>query len=1000
MNWTEVESHPKLSALEAGVRNFWKKSKTFEKSIEQRAIDNAFTFYDGPPFATGLPHYGHLLQGYMKDSIPRYWTMRGKHIERRFGWDCHGLPIENIVEKGLKISSKTEIEALGVAKFCELCESKVMTYAEDWKEYIERAGRWIDMKNDYKTMDVDYMESTWWAFKQLWNKGLIYEGKKSIWACPRCATPLAQIDVNDQAVHIETEDPSIIVKFRAEKLSFSIVENSKYVDRTFLLAWTTTPWTVPADVLLGINPKEKYIAFEHNGELLLCAEKRLVNICELLKEKAPKPLATFPGKKLLGTTYYPIFDHMDISEGIKFKVVAADFVSMEEGTGIVHIAPAFGEDDFLLGQKLKAGIIQHLTLDGHFTAPEEVKDKYLWDKVAEIELLNQIKEKNALLYNGRAKHVYPECWRCHTKLFTYAMKAWFVSTTSIKERLYSTLERTYWIPEYARTGRLGDWMKNLQDWCISRNRYWGTPLPIWRCDKCGELEVIGSIEELQKISGDKVTDLHRNHVDQLTWKCGKPECQGEVKRIEEVLDCWFDSGSMPYGILHYPFENKAKFEANFPADFVGEGIEHATKWFYSTLVISVGIFDRAPYKNVVNTGIILAEDGRKMSKSLNNYPDPLKLFDETSSDALRFFLFNSPVVKGEFMRFSEKGVREVVNNLLYLYWNTFKYFVTYAEIHNWKPTFPMERPLDKLEQMLMEKPKPNYLDRWIVARTLDVIKDVNEAFEKYDLSAVVKPIQPFVFDLSTWYVRRNRDRFAKGDKAAFETLYWVLYQFTKAVAPILPFTAEAVWQGLVVPWKPEFESVHLKMFSVIDTAKLSRMQSTQEEWAKVEKQVEITRAFCALGHKLRDQNKLPVRQPLGKALLFHPQFEKNPALEDSIKEELNVKTLEYGLDLPKEGKWVAVDEKNADGTAKIKVALDTAMTPELEAEGLKREVLRAIQDARKKAGLKVGDQASIKLTIPKQDLELLTKYQYIEEIEKHSGSSLVIKIGTEIVAIV
>lgn len=1002
MKWSEVESHPKLSLLEEAVRKFWKRNRIFEKSIEQRPVDSALTFYDGPPFATGLPHYGHLLQGYMKDSIPRYWTMRGKQVERRFGWDCHGLPIENIVEKELNISTKKEIEELGVPKFCELCEGKVMTYAEDWKEYVERAGRWVDMENDYKTMDLNFMESVWWVFSEVYRKGLIYQGRKSVWVCPRCATPLSQIEVNDPAETKEIEDPSIIVKFKIQNSKALSAKRSDSGLPVFLLAWTTTPWTIPANVLLAVAPKEIYVIVESEGkdkkkEIYILAQKRQKVVEEMTGTKL-KEVKQVKGSDLVGAAYSPVFDGMTAEKGKKHEVVAADFVSMEDGTGIVHVAPAYGEDDFELGKKLKAGFIQHLTIDGTLSAPDEVKGKFIWDPEVETLLLGSMEKKGALFYSGKVVHAYPFCWRCHTKLLNYATDSWFVKTTAIKDRLYKNLEKTRWVPEYAKTGRLGDWMKNLQDWCVSRNRYWGTPLPVWKCDKCSEVEVISSISELQNRSGKKVTNLHRNHVDQLTWSCAKDKCDGMMKRIEEVLDCWFESGSMPYAQPHYPFENKEWFEQNFPADFVGEGIDQSTKWFFTLLVLGTILFDKAPYKNVVNLGMIMAEDGRKMSKSLKNYPDPMGLFSEMSSDALRFFLFNSPVVKGESMRFSKNGVREVVNNLLYLYWNTLKYFVTYAQIHNWRPEFPMERPLTKLERMLMENPKPNYLDRWIVARTLDLIKEVNEAFESYDLSAVVKPIQPFVFDLSTWYVRRNRDRFARGDVAAFETLYWVLYQFTKCVAPILPFTAEAVWQELVVVWKPEFESVHLKLASTVEPAKLDKMESTKEEWRKVKEQVEITRAFCALGHKLRDQHKLKVRQPLARLQVFHPLFEKEPSLEEAIKEELNIKELEYGLDLPEGGKWIAVEEKNADGSTKIKVALDSAMTPELEAEGLKREVLRVIQDARKKAGLKVGEQAKIELKVEAELREAINRFS--SDVEKQTASELEIHEGTKLEATV
>lgn len=999
MGWPKLPQKLNIPDLEKEVLSFWKKKNIFKKSIEQRPIDNSFTFYDGPPFATGLPHYGHLLQSYIKDSIPRYWTMRTKRVERRFGWDCHGLPIENIVEKELGIKTKSEIDELGISRFCELCKEKVTTYTDEWKDYIERAGRWVEMENSYKTMDLSYMESVWWVFKTVWEKGLIYQGKRSTWICPRCATPLSQIEVNDPAETKEIEDPSIIVKFKIQPQEkpayhgrYSPQINSKRSkhQNSYLLAWTTTPWTIPANVLLGISPKDSYVKVEFEGELYILAEKRVEEVFKLLgrKKKDYKIIEKFKGSKLLGTRYDPVFKNMS-KEGRKiYEVVAGEFISMEEGTGIVHVAPAYGEEDFELGKKEKAAMIQHLTLDGIFTSPNIVKGMWIWDDKSNEKLLTQMRNDGNLFYEGKYKHVYPHCWRCHTKLLSYTMTAWFIATTAIKEKLYKNLRQTRWIPEYAKTGRLGDWMKNLKDWCISRNRYWGTPLPVWVCSKCKSMEVIGSVEELQVKTGQKITDLHRNKIDSLTWKCRK--CDGHMNRISEVLDCWFESGSMPYALPHYPFENKRWFENNFPADFIGESIEQATKWFYALLVLGTILFEKAPYKNVVCTGIILAEDGRKMSKHLHNYPDPMDLYNRTGSDAVRLFLFNSPVVKGDTMRFSEKGINNMITNLILLYWNCYKFLVTYADLHKWIPSYPQPNIEEKLKRMLFTKPKLNILDRWIVVRTADLIKEVNEAFEKYNLYDAVKPLQPYIWDLSTWYVRRVRRRCAQGDTASLETLYYSLYNFTLVAAPLMPFITDSVWQGLVKPWDNTIESVHLALIPTIDKNRLKQHKTMKQKMERVKQQIAIARKFCSLGHRLRVENKVKVRQPLSRVMVFNPNFTKNRDLEESIKEELNVREILYGLDVPKDGKWKSVKEKET------KVSLDFEINTELAVEGLKREIIRAVQNARKKAGLRVGENATVEVQLPSDALNTAENVKY--ELERYTHSEIKFVKGPELAA--
>jgi isoleucyl-tRNA synthetase len=911
--------------------------------------------------------------------------MRGYRVERRFGWDCHGLPIENIVEKELNITTKSEIERLGVSSFCDYCRNKVMTYAKDWEKYVERSGRWVDMKNDYKTMDKYYMESVWWAFKEIWKKKLIFQGKKNIWICPRCATPLSQIEVNDPAETKEIEDPSIIVKFRVQKLSEK--------KDTFLIAWTTTPWTIPANVLLAISPKEKYVKVEYRNEVYILAEKRVGDIFKLLNanKKEVKKLEEFFGKKLIGLSYEPVFKGMEVSEkGKMYQIVGADFVSMEEGTGVVHIAPAYGEEDFELGKKEKAGMIQHLSLDGIFNAPAQAKGMWIWNEKSNDLFTNLIKKMGLLFYEGKYKHYYPHCWRCHTKLLPYAMVAWFVKTTKIKKELFRSLKETRWVPEYAKTGRLGEWMKNMKDWCISRNRYWGTPLPVWKCNRCLKVEVIGSIKELEEKSQKEIKDLHRNTIDNLWWKCTK--CGGKMERIPEVLDCWFESGSMPYALFHYPFENKLRFNRNFPADFVGEAIEQATKWFYSLLVIGTILFNKAPYKNVVCTGIILAEDGRKMSKHLKNYPDPLNIYEQYGSDALRFFLLSSPVVKGETIRFSESSVREIVNKLFILYLNCYRFLVTYGTLHCWKPSKYQPLIEEKIKEMVISPLKTNILDVWIVLRTADIIKEINGGFEQYDLFKATKPIQQYIDDLSTWYVRRIRRRCLEGDITALETLYYVLYQFTLIAAPFMPFLTEYVWQGLVTQWDKSSESVHLSLIPMLDLKTLEKSKTLMKTWQEVEETMAVARELCSLAHRLRDENNVKVRQPLPRVMIFHPKLIKDKELEKAIKDELNVIELLYGLEPPKDGKWKSI-RKN-----EMFVSLDFEITPELRQEGIKREIVRVIQAARKKAGLQVGEKASVEILVPADIIKEVEKIK--ESLEKTTNSDIKISEGEKVKAFV
>ncbi len=654
MNFKPVTSQPNFPSLEEEILEFWKKDNTFQKSIDERPKTKTFSFYDGPPFATGLPHYGHIVPGTIKDIIPRFKTMQGFRVERRFGWDCHGLPLECEIEKELKINGKREIEKMGIDKFNEACRSTVLRYAKEWEQIMGRLARWVDFKNDYKTMDASFMESVWWVFKTLYDKKIIYQGYKSMHICPRCATPLSNFEVSLN--YKDKTDKSVYVKFELNDDS-----------RTFFLAWTTTPWTLPGNVILAVNPKLQYVEVEtETQEKYILLEKKVSELGfspEKLKIKKIKI------EKYLHKKYQPLFK-VEAGNKLKYEVVPADFVSDEEGTGVVHIAPAFGEDDLKLGEKLNAEFIQHINIEGQVT---NILPEYQGISVFSLnkKVIEKLEEEKKLFKVKEIVHSYPICWRCDTPLLNYATKSWFVKTTAIKEKLLKNNQKIHWVPDHIKNGRFGQWLEQIRDWSISRARYWGTPLPVWECDVCKKQIVIGSVAELEEKSKQKVKDLHKHFVDKIKFKC---ECGGEMRRIFEVFDCWFESGSMPYGSNHYPFENAEKFEKNHPADFISEGIDQTRGWFYTLHVLSTALFDKPAFKNCVVHGIVLAEDGQKMSKHKKNYPDPMLMVKKYGADALRFFLMNSTVIKGEDLCFSEKSVNDVVRQIFLPIWNTYSFF--------------------------------------------------------------------------------------------------------------------------------------------------------------------------------------------------------------------------------------------------------------------------------------------------------------------------------------
>jgi len=922
--YKKVDSKLDLAKIEEEILKFWDENKIFEKSLDQTKDCEPYTFYDGPPFATGTPHYGHIVASTMKDVVPRYWTMKGRYVERKWGWDCHGLPIENIAEKELGIKEKKQIEEIGVAKFNQACRSKVLEYVSEWEKVIHRLGRWADMKKSYKTMDLSYMESVWWVFKELWDKGLIYEGYRSMHICPRCETTLSQSEVTEGYKTIK--DLSVIVKFR-------LIDEPD----TSILAWTTTPWTLIGNVALAVGEDIDYIKInlkssrrsgrdsdisessEQNSKLILAKDRLSV-----IKEPY-EIIDSMKGKELIGKAYQPLFNYYSDSDIENkengWKVYDADFVTTEEGTGVIHIAPAFGEDDMNLGKENHLPFIQHVNMSGvikseagefagmHVKPAEDVQK-------TDVEIIKYLANSNLLFDKEQFEHSYPHCWRCDTPLLNYATSSWFVAVTKIKSELLKQAENINWSPKHIKKGRFGNWLEGAKDWSISRQRYWASVIPIWKCTKCGEIRVIGSIAELEQLSGQKITDLHKDKMDQITFKCSG--CQAEMKRIPDVLDTWFDSGSMPYAQLHYPFENKEKFEKVFPAEFIAEGTDQTRAWFYYLHTIATAIFDKQAYKNVVVFGIVLAEDGKKMSKRLKNYPDPMEMFNKYGADVVRFYLLTSPVVAADDLNFTESDVDKLYRGMFRMLWSSYSFFVLYANIDKWRPD---------TNQTLS-----NPLDKWIVSELQVLIREVNKNMNDYNLIKSSRLFMPFIDNLSNWYIRRSRRRFWKSESdqdknSAYHTMYEVLITLSKLMAPFTPFISEEIFKNLT-----NEESVHLLDYPVADENKIN--SDLIEDMARAKNIVEI-------GLAKRSEANIKVRQPL--ALLEYGGEKLDQEIEEIIADEVNIKKV--------------LCRENEDGNW---IQLDINITPELMQEGLAREIIRSIQSLRKEAGFEVTDRITVR----------------------------------------
>jgi isoleucyl-tRNA synthetase len=960
-----VSSKVNFPQLENNILSFWKEHQIFEKSLETRRGATQFILYEGPPTANGSPGIHHVLSRVFKDVIPRYKTMKGYYAPRKGGWDTHGLPVELEIEKMLGFSSKAQIEEYGVAKFNAHCRESVFSYLKEWEAMTERIGFWLDLEHAYRTLENSYIESCWWALKQLWDKGLIYQGYKVTPHCPRCSTSLSSHEVA-LGYRDDTEDPSVYIKFKLIPSSLSkgtklhsLLSSASQTKPAFFLAWTTTPWTLPGNTALAVASEAQYSIMDSSEDYLILATA----LEEKIGLEGYKSIVTVYGRDLVGLEYQPLFNPHDfgvergrfdiraaeenlsyemltlqpVKTDLTYRVISGDFVSMEDGTGIVHIAPAFGEVDFEAGKSEGLDFVQPVDLDGKMTGTYRFAGKFVKD--ADPLVLEDLKSRGLLYRTERIIHTYPFCWRCEAPLLYYAKRTWYIRTSLKKEALLSGNAEINWYPEHIKYGRFGNWLENNVDWAFSRERYWGTPLNIWSCSNCGSYECIGSLDELKakpNLEGlVEPMDLHRPFVDDITFSCSK--CGGKMKRQTEVIDCWFDSGAMPFAQWHYPFENQDAFNRSFPADYISEAVDQTRGWFYSLHAISTLLFDRPCFKNVICLGHILDAEGEKMSKARGNVVDPWSVLDNYGADALRWYLFTAAPA-GNVRRFSSDVVAEVLRNFLLTLWNTYSFFVIYANIDGFDPKSA-------------GTPSLSDLDKWIISRLNQLIADVDEALGNYDPTSAGRKVETFVDELSNWYVRRSRRRFWKSqsdaDKlAAYTTLYGCLVTLSKLLAPFTPFVAEEIYRNLVCSVDSKaVESVHLADFPAPDRTQVD------------EELVEATRlamTVCSLGRAARAKAGIKVRQPLSKALVKVRAAGEKKALQKltyQILDELNVKEVEFheGEEVSDKPGYTSAVEGD------YWVAVATELSPELEAEGIAREVVRRLQTMRRSAGLDIAD---------------------------------------------
>ncbi len=977
-----VQAKPHFPDLEQEILAYWKEHKVFEQSLQQRKDGEQFVFYDGPPFATGLPHFGHFVPGTIKDIFPRYFSMKGYYVERRFGWDCHGLPVEYEVEKQLGISGLRQIEEYGIDRFNEACRDIVLRYAKEWRETVIRMGRWVDFDNEYRTMDCDYMESIWWVFRRLWEQDLVYRGYNILPYSPNLASPLSNFEVN-LGGYQDVHDPSLTVRFRMRSQK-----------DTYFVVWTTTPWTLPSNLALAVSPDLDYVRIQQGDEYFILAAAAL----HRYYKDDYNIVGTFPGSSLQDEQYEPLFPYFsDLEKEGAFRVFCGNFVQAEDGSGIVHLAPGFGEDDFALLKD--SGIPTICPIDAECRFTDEVPDYAgQFVKDADKAIMKRLQEEGKVVKREQILHSYPFCYRSGKPLIYRAVSSWFVRVSMLRDKLVELNKTIRWVPEHLQSGRFGNWLENAKDWAISRNRFWGNPIPVWSNEDGSDIEVIGSRAELEARVNAPITDLHKHVVDTLVWEGPN----GTMRRVPEVLDCWFESGAMPYAQNHYPMENSKSFEANFPADFVSEGLDQTRGWFYTLMVHATALFEKPAFRNVVVSGLVLAEDGKKMSKSANNYSDPKEVINSYGSDALRLFLMHSVVVQAEDVKFSDNGVRDVLKSILIPLWNAYSFFVTYANIDG------------VVQDGRLPETLHNSLDRWIVSEIERLTHDMRKELDAFLIKPSIDHMVEYIDMMNNWYIRRSRRRFWKSDsdtdkQQAYAVLCYILLRLCQLVAPIIPFLSEYIYQDLRNEEMPK--SVHLCDYPQADDSLRDKI---------LEQKMDLVRNVVRMGHALRRVHAVKTRQPLTALHIVTPNREERTVLmemEDVIREELNVKSIVFQHDeselveyrtkpnyavlgkqlgssvqklrekmdelssedvralvegntlyLDIDGSTCEIHSDNViierrekeelkilnEGT--ITIALDTRINEELRQEGLVRDLVRKIQNMRKEEKLDVSDR--------------------------------------------
>jgi isoleucyl-tRNA synthetase len=986
-----ADPSPSFPRLEEATLKWWEAERIFQRSIDRRRQAGApeFVFYDGPPFANGLPHYGHLVTGFVKDLVPRYQTMRGKMVERRFGWDCHGLPAELHSETELKLSGKRDILAYGMARFNEHCRTSVMQFRSDWEYYVNRSARWVDFDNDYRTMDLSYMESVMWAFKQLWDKGWVYEGFRVVPYSWAAQTPLSNFETRLDDSYRARQDPALTVGFKLDPKPGEAVAPR-------LLAWTTTPWTLPSNMGLAVAPDADYVVIEKGGDRVILAEASRERYAAELGDYAV--VATIKGSDLIGRTYEPLLPFFAAKKADgAFRVVGGSFIEMGEGTGVVHMAPAFGEDDLNVARAEGLPLVDPVDFEGNFTAevpPYQGKNVF----VANKDIIRDLKAAGAVVRHETYEHNYPHCWRTDQPLIYKAIPSWYVKVTAFRDDMVRLNKGITWVPEHIRDGIFGNWLENARDWNIGRNRFWGAPIPVWKSDDPNypRIDVYGSLDEIERDFGVRPKDLHRPYVDELTRpNPDDPTGKSTMRRVEDVLDCWFESGSMPFAQVHYPFENKEWFESHFPGDFIVEYVGQTRGWFYTLMVLATALFDKAPFRNCICHGIVLDENKQKLSKRLKNYPDPVAVFNDYGADALRWYMVSSPLLSGGDLAMPKDGrsIGETVRQVLLPIWNAYSFFTLYANI-------------DGIRGKLVTTADAE-LDRYILGKTAELIRTVERAMDRLDLAAACNALPAFIEALNNWYIRRSRDRFWKAEKdadktAAYDTLYTVLVTLTRTMAPFLPYLAEHIHRAMV-----NGESVHLQDWPDAEAFATD---------ADLVGRMDLARAVASAAASIRTAKNLRNRLPLSKLTVAHPRHAILQPLRDVIAEEANVKDVElvpeparFGSEVlvvnprsvgkrlgaamkdvlaaSKAGRWKkldggaievagqrieveeyelrfkaaeGLDATSFDGSAGV-VVLDTKTTPELEREGLARDFIRLVQVARKDAGFNVADRIAIEV---------------------------------------